>query len=311
MTRSWCRARRSCRPTGCRGRRRRRRRGGGARGRRASWRRWSSRRGVRPGARPTPRESSAVEATRMTSRRGRGGGRRWRGSRSYSRNIVGGSGSSQTLPRGFACRASAPSRRHRRQPRRPRPSRAGPVRPRPRRAGGAHRAAVDRSQRDGTTPRSRRPRPDRPAVHGARLVVVTVVRDIGHVRPRPSRPSRARRALRSPAASCVTEIRRWVVDEAAPHDDVGLLILDRFPCPQDTLAAETAALGDPLRALVVEMSDELNPHDSVVAKGPLGDETERLHRETTASNPTIEPVERLGSTRGEVELNTDLTNALV
>jgi hypothetical protein len=49
----------------------------------------------------------------------------------------------------------------------------------------------------------------------------------------------------------VTEIRRWVVDQAAPHDDVGLLILDRFPCPQDTLAAETAALGDPLRALVV------------------------------------------------------------
>ena len=110
---------------------------------------------------------------------------------------------------------------------------------------------------------------------------------------------------------CVTEIRRWVVDEAAPHDDVGLLVLDRFPCPQDTLAAETAALGDPLRALVVEMSDELNPHDSMVSKGPLSDETERLHRDTTASNPTIKPVERLGSTRGEVELNTDLTSAFV
>src|SRR5215831_2948576 len=47
---------------------------------------------------------------------------------------------------------------------------------------------------------------------------------------------------------------RWVVDDAAPHDDVRLIILDRFPCPQDTLAAETATLGDPVRALIVEMS---------------------------------------------------------
>ena len=109
----------------------------------------------------------------------------------------------------------------------------------------------------------------------------------------------------------VTEIRRWVVDEAAPHDDVGLLILDRFPCPQDTLAAETAPLGDPLRALVVEMSDELNPHDSMVSKGPLSDETERLRRDTTATSTTIKPVERLGSTRGEVELHANLATAFV
>ena len=110
---------------------------------------------------------------------------------------------------------------------------------------------------------------------------------------------------------CVTEVRCWVVDEAAPHDDVGLLILDRFPCPQDALAAETAAVGDPLRAFVVEMSDELNPHHSMVSKGPLSDETERLHRDTTASNPTIKPVERLSTTRGEIELNTNLTSAFV
>jgi len=117
--------------------------------------------------------------------------------------------------------------------------------------------------------------------------------------------------MRSYVPLCVTEIRRWVVDEAAPHDDVGLLIVDRFPCPQDTLAAETAALGDPLRAFVVEMSDELNPHDSIASKGPLSDETERLHRNATASNSTIKPVERLGSTRGEVELNAYLTSAFV
>ena len=117
--------------------------------------------------------------------------------------------------------------------------------------------------------------------------------------------------MRSYVPLCVTEIRRWVVDEATPHDDVWLLVLDRFPCPQDTLAAETAALGDPLRALVVEMSDELNPQDSKVSKSPLSDETERLHRDTTASNATIKPVERLGSTVDEVELNTNLTSAFV
>jgi hypothetical protein len=109
----------------------------------------------------------------------------------------------------------------------------------------------------------------------------------------------------------VPEIRRGVVDETAPHDDVGLVILDRLPCPQDTFAAEAAALGDPLRALVVEMSDELNPHDSIVSKGPLSDEIERLDRDPTASNSTIKPVERLGSMRGDVELNADLTNAVV
>ena len=64
--------------------------------------------------------------------------------------------------------------------------------------------------------------------------------------------------------------------------------------PSERLAAETAALGDPLRALVVEMSDQLNPHNSIVSKGPLSNETERLHGDTTASNPTIKPVERLG-----------------
>ena len=111
--------------------------------------------------------------------------------------------------------------------------------------------------------------------------------------------------------SPVTEPRRWVGDETAPHDDVGLLILDRFPCPKDTLAAETAALGDPLRALVVGMSDELNPHDSMVSKRPLSDDTEGLHRDTTAPKPTIKPVERLGTTRGEVELNTNLTSAFI
>src|SRR6266702_3698635 len=40
----------------------------------------------------------------------------------------------------------------------------------------------------------------------------------------------AERAHRATMPLCVTEFRRWVVDESAPHHDVGLLILDRFPC---------------------------------------------------------------------------------
>ena len=72
--------------------------------------------------------------------------------------------------------------------------------------------------------------------------------------------------MRSYLRLSVTEIGRGVVDEPAPHDDVGPLILDGFPCPQNTLAAETAAFSDPLRAIVVEVSGELNPHDSMVSK---------------------------------------------
>jgi hypothetical protein len=59
------------------------------------------------------------------------------------------------------------------------------------------------------------------------------------------------------------------------------------------------------------MSDELNPHHSMVAKGPLRDETERLHRETTAPDPAIKPVERLGTMGGEVALNANLASAFV
>jgi hypothetical protein len=114
------------------------------------------------------------------------------------------------------------------------------------------------------------------------------------------------------ALSCrVTEFRRWVAGKPAPHHDVGLLILDRFPRPQDTLAAETAALGDLLRALIAQMSDELNPHYPMVAKSPLSDETERLHRDTAAPDPAIKPVERLGPACGEVELNANLASAFV
>ena len=109
----------------------------------------------------------------------------------------------------------------------------------------------------------------------------------------------------------VAQIRCWVGGEAAPHDDVGLVILYGFPCPQDTLAAEPASLGDPLRTLVVEMSDDLSTHRSMVTKGPVSDEIEGLDCDATASNPTIKPIERLGPTSGEVELNPHLTGALV
>jgi hypothetical protein len=110
---------------------------------------------------------------------------------------------------------------------------------------------------------------------------------------------------------CAFGIRRGVVDKAAPHDDVGPFTLDGFPCPQDTLATEPAAFGDPLRALVVEVRDELNPHDSMISKGPLGDKIESLDCDPAASNPMVKPVEGVGPTRGEVELNANLTDTFV
>ncbi|MEZ5349596.1 MAG: hypothetical protein R2714_10360 [Microthrixaceae bacterium] len=58
------------------------------------------------------------------------------------------------------------------------------------------------------------------------------------------------------------------------------------------------------------MSDDLSTHRSMVTKGPLSDEIEGLDCDATASNPTIKPIERLGPTSGEVELNPHLTGAL-
>lgn len=59
------------------------------------------------------------------------------------------------------------------------------------------------------------------------------------------------------------------------------------------------------------MSDELNPHDLVLSKRPLGDELERLGCDATTSHPTIEPIERPRSTGGELELNPYLTSAFI
>src|SRR3954468_6941376 len=85
----------------------------------------------------------------------------------------------------------------------------------------------------------------------------------------------------SPAAACSTPLksgrgtdgyvrvtprsahpnRSWVVDDATPHHDIGLLVLDRFPHSQATLAREAAPIGEPLRTFVVEVGDELDPDD--------------------------------------------------
>ena len=189
------------------------------------------------------------------------------------------------------------------------------------RFGGRRPPVVVSSRRCGTT--CARPRsPD----HDLRTDAITATRgddgevgDDAHEQPRagdrgqPGAPVRERDVTSlAPYVSLRRDgIRRWVVDEAAPHDDVWLLILDRFPRSQDTLASKTAPLSDPLRTFVVEVGDELNPNDPEVPKGPLSDEPERLHGQPTASNSTIKPVERLGSTRSEVELHTDLTSALV
>jgi hypothetical protein len=59
------------------------------------------------------------------------------------------------------------------------------------------------------------------------------------------------------------------------------------------------------------MSDELNSHDVMISKGPLGHEIERFPGKSTTADPTIKPVERFGPTRREVELNAHLTSAYV
>jgi predicted O-methyltransferase YrrM len=106
-------------------------------------------------------------------------------------------------------------------------------------------------------------------------------------------------------------IRSRIGGQSTPHDEVRLLGLDRLPCPQHTLAAESAALGDPLRRVIVEVGEEMNSHDAVVSKRPPRHQIERLPCDPTATNATVEPVERFSPTRTEVELNADLTDAFV
>ena len=110
---------------------------------------------------------------------------------------------------------------------------------------------------------------------------------------------------------CMTEIRRRIRSKSAPHDNVGLVVLDRLPCPQHTFACEAAASCDSLRGFVLEVGDELNPHNGMISKGPLGHEIERLARDAPTSGSAIQPVEGLGTTGGKVELNPYLTDAFV
>ena len=110
---------------------------------------------------------------------------------------------------------------------------------------------------------------------------------------------------------CVPEVWGGVGGQTTPHHDVGLLGLDRFPRPQHTLTPEPTAHRDPLRGFVVEVGDELNSYDVVVSEGPLGDEIECLCGQATASDLAIEPVERLGSTCWEFELDADLADTVV
>jgi len=108
---------------------------------------------------------------------------------------------------------------------------------------------------------------------------------------------------------CLTEFRRRIGSKSAPHDNVGLVVLDRLPCPQHTFASEAAASCDSLRGFVLEVGDELNPHNVMISKGPLGHEIKRLARDAPTSGSAVEPVKGLGTTGRKVVLNPYLTGA--
>lgn len=108
---------------------------------------------------------------------------------------------------------------------------------------------------------------------------------------------------------CVSEVRRRIGSKSAPHDNVGLVVLDRLPCPQHTFASEAAASCDSLRRLVLEVGDELNPDNVMISKGPLGHEVQRLARDAPTPGSAVEPVEGLGTTGDKVVLNPYLTGA--
>jgi hypothetical protein len=108
---------------------------------------------------------------------------------------------------------------------------------------------------------------------------------------------------------CVTEVRRRIGSKSAPHDNVGLVVLDRLPRPQHTFASEAAASCDSLRGFVLEVGDELNPHNVMISKGPFGHEIQRLARDAPTSGSAVEPVKCLRTTGGKVVLNPYLTGA--
>jgi hypothetical protein len=59
--------------------------------------------------------------------------------------------------------------------------------------------------------------------------------------------------------------------------------------------------------MVIGLGDPVSPRRD----GGLQQVSHLTLTHRAASNPTIKPVERLGSTRGEVELNANLTSAFV
>ena len=105
--------------------------------------------------------------------------------------------------------------------------------------------------------------------------------------------------------------RCWIGREAAPHHDIGLIVLDWLPRSKHSFALVAAPFGDPLRGRVVKVGDELGSDDVEFVEGPTRRYVERLGRKPLATNSTVEPIERLGSSGTVFEMNADLSDASV
>ena len=99
--------------------------------------------------------------------------------------------------------------------------------------------------------------------------------------------------------------------QAAPHHDVGLLILDRFPSPQDAFSLITAPLGNTLRHGVVEMGHEMHSGQIVLGEAPIGDQIQRLGSDTPSSDSPIKPIKGHSTTELCFQLKTNLADATI
>ncbi len=72
-----------------------------------------------------------------------------------------------------------------------------------------------------------------------------------------------------------------------------------------------ASFGDPLRCVIVEMGDEVGPHNVVLYERPPRGHVKGLNSEPTPPKSTIKPVERLSSAMTALDVDAHLVDASV
>lgn len=85
-----------------------------------------------------------------------------------------------------------------------------------------------------------------------------------------------------------------------------MVVFDEFPGAQYAFSYEPAALGDPLRGVVVEMGDEQHAHDIEVSECPVGDGVQGLGRIPLAASGRTQPVKRFGPASGTIDMDTPI-----